>query len=1192
VLCRVCSAENLEGKRFCGDCGAALAAQCPSCGVGIQPGKRFCGDCGATLDTTAAAGTPPSVPRLPTWPGNGEGVLAAPSPTELRHVSVLFCDLVGFTPLSESRDPAEVREILSGYFDLARAIVARYGGLIEKFIGDAVMAVWGAPVANEDDAERAVRAALELVSAVAAYGRDRAIDLAARVGVVTGEAATTETPEEGMVIGDRVNTAARIQSAAPAGSCYVDEMTRTATAAAIAYSDAGEHTLKGKAEAMRLFEAMRVVAATAGSQRAGVLEAPFTGRDHELRLLKELFHVSAERCSARLLLVSGVAGVGKSRLAWEFFKYIDGLAGGVLWHSGRCLSYGEGVSYWALSEMVRARLQIGEDDPLDVVAERLRSGLERWITDPGERGFIEPRLAQLLGLPVLEALEREELFAGWRLFFERLAEHLPVVIVVEDLQWADAGLVEFLDHVLDWSADHAIFLLVLTRPEGADRSGLVLSRRNLTSLSLDPLSDELIGTVLDGLVADLPKDARARIIERSEGIPLYTVETVRSLLDSNTLARGPDGSLRLVGELGALEIPPGLKALIASRLDGLTTDERRLVKECAVLGDSFPRQAIEAVTDADAAALEELLASLVRKEVLTVRADKLSPERGHYAFTQSLIRSVAYDTLTRSERKARHVRTASHLRRAFPDDGAEVIEVIAAHLHDAYRAAGDDQDAEVIRSEAKDAYLAAGDRAELVGAPAAAETAYMNAVELTADEAERTGLLEKAGSMATMVGANDRALEYFEAVVSAHREAGRVVDSARVTIMLAERVLSSGRAEESVDLLRAALSSLDPATAPPDVIASLEERLGRHLWYAGRPQETAEPTEHALTLAQHWELPETYARALQMKAYLYVSAGRVGEAIVNLEASLEAARRSGLTRVEMTAENLIADICMTFDRPEAEEHCLAGLVLARRRGDRNAELNLTVNLLYVLTLAGRFDEVSQRANELLDVTSGVSGARVTGLHQRLAVLDAIRGKTEQARIHVDVIRESGESDDMQEVASRAMEEAAIALAERDHLRALEAASNAIDICIRDLRIPSHEVVRASFPDGVDAALALGDLEAVDRLVAMFAVRPPGEVPPFLRMQVRRAQALAAAARGADEGVEQTLVAVEAAFGDLGYRYWRARVQLDLAEWIARQSRPDEATALADAAAATFAELRVDPMLARAHAVSALEPSGH
>ena len=509
MRCPACGGETPDGKRFCRNCGGSLLAVCSACGGQIEAGDRFCADCGAPIEAAAAPAAPPAQPSQE----------VAFLTTELRHVSVLFCDLVDFTPFSENRDPEEVREVLSGYFDLARSIVARYGGVVEKFIGDAVMAVWGAPVAKEDDAERAVRASLELLSAVAAYGSEHQADLQARVGIVTGEAATTATAEEGRVIGDRVNTAARIQSAAPPGCCYVDETTRSATAAAIAYIDAGEHELKGKAEPVRVFQATRVIAAIAGSQRSGVLEAPFIGRDHELHVVKELFHASADRHSARMVLVSGVAGVGKSRLSWEFFKYLDGLAGEVLWHAGRCLSYGEGVSYWALSEMIRARLQIGEEDPLEVVAERLHAGLERWIPDAGDREFIAPRLGQLLGLPTPKVLAKEELFSGWRLFFERLSEHLPVVMVIEDLQWADAGMVDFLDHLLEWSGDHAIFLLVLSRPEGTDRKGLGLSRRSVTTLPLDPLSDEAIGELLDGLVTGLPAAAPSAHRGKGRGNP-------------------------------------------------------------------------------------------------------------------------------------------------------------------------------------------------------------------------------------------------------------------------------------------------------------------------------------------------------------------------------------------------------------------------------------------------------------------------------------------------------------------------------------------------------------------------------------------------------------------------------------------------------------------------------------------------
>ena len=1176
MRCPECGSESSETKRFCEDCGHPLTPMCPACGAQLGPGKRFCGECGAPV---ATAVVPPPLLGEPN-PALQAPQKVVPPATELRHVSVLFCDLVGFTTFSEKRDAEEVREFLSGYFELARAVVARYGGVVEKFIGDAVMALWGAPVAKEDDAELAVRAGLELVSAVAAYGAGRYdAGLSARVGIVTGGAATTETPEEGLVIGDRVNTAARIQSAAPPGCCYVDGTTRAASAAAIAYSDAGEHVLKGKAEPVHLYQATRVVAATAGSQRSGVLEAPFTGRDHELRLVKELFHASAERSSARLVLVSGVAGVGKSRLAWEFFKYIDGLADGVLWHAGRCLSYGEGVSYWALSEMVRARLQIGEEDPLGVVAERLTSGLERWIPDASDREFIFPRLAQLLGLSSAQSLAREELFLGWRLFFERLAEHMPVVMVVEDLQWADSGMVDFLDHLLDWSADHSIFLLVLTRPEGAEQAGLVLSRRNLTTLSLDPLSDQVIGELLDGLVADLPAAGRARIVERAEGIPLYAVETVRSLLDRGVLAKGADDLLHLVGELGELEVPPGLTALIASRLDALSPAERRVVKECAVLGESFPRQAIEAVSDAVAGELNEILPSLVRKEVLTVRADKLSPERGQYAFTQSLIRSVAYDMLTRAERKARHLATAAHMRHVFPDDGAEVIEVIAAHLHDAYRAAADDPDGKQLREQTKDAYVQAGDRAESVGAPVAAEAAYLTASELSADDEERTRLIEKSAEMAMRGGSEERALDRFEQVAVAHLAADRVVDAARVAGWIATLYVMIGRSEQAVARLSEALSSLDPDTAPPEVVAGLEERLGRALLFTGRSHEAAEPTERALTLAQHHELVETYANALQIKAYLYTGAGRVEEGILNLEASLEVARKHGLVQVESRVQNLLTDLYMIYDRPGAEGHALAGLALARRQGARRNEANMVANLFYVLMLAGRWSEASSLADEVLE--SSAEAAVASLLHFRKAFLEALRGELASAKREFAYCESWKNAEDVQASAMYSSCEGALALAGGEHRKALDAATRAIEGTLAAGLPLAHEAVRLSLPDAVDAAIALGDLESADRLLDLFANHPLGEIPQFLRAQVTRAKALLAGARGNDAGVEDDLIATETAFSSLGYPIWLARAQLDRAEWLARQGRLDESARLAEQAAAGFESVGAAPMLARA-----------
>src|SRR3954462_6893779 len=341
ATCSSCGASNREGRKFCAECGSPLTAACPSCGAANEPGERFCGDCGAPLRADASAAAP---------------AREAPA-AERRLVSVLFADLVGFTTLSESRDAEEVRELLSRYFDTCRRLIELYGGTVEKFIGDAVMAVWGTPTATEDDAERAVRVGLDLVAAVSALGDEvGAPELRARAGVLTGEAAVTIGAEgQGMVAGDLVNTASRIQSAADPGTVFVGEGTRRTTEQTIAYESAGSHELKGKVEPVPLWHALRVVSGSRGSLKSQGLEAPFVGRDRELRRMKDLFHECEAGGKAHLVSAIGIAGIGKSRLAWEFYKYFDGIAQVTYWHRGRCLSYGEGVTYWALADMGRLR---------------------------------------------------------------------------------------------------------------------------------------------------------------------------------------------------------------------------------------------------------------------------------------------------------------------------------------------------------------------------------------------------------------------------------------------------------------------------------------------------------------------------------------------------------------------------------------------------------------------------------------------------------------------------------------------------------------------------------------------------------------------------------------------------------------------------------------------------------------------
>jgi class 3 adenylate cyclase/predicted ATPase len=775
------------------------------------------------------ATAPPSVAVAAAGPG---GLVA-----ERRLCSVMFCDVVGFTPLAESRDPEAVRELLSRYFEVARTVTGRYGGHVEKFIGDAVMAVWGAPVASEGDAERAVRAALDLVAAVAQLGADVGVPgLAARAGVVTGEVAVTlGAAHEGMVAGDAVNTAARVQAAAEPGMVLVDGPTQRLAAGGVGFADAGEHALKGKAEPQHLWRAVRLLADVGGVQRVDGLEAPLIGRDAELRTIKEQFHVVAERRLPRMVVVSGPAGVGKTRLGWEFEKYTDGLVEDVWWHRGRCLSYGEGVAFWALAEVVRQRLGIAEEDPADAAAGKLAAGLDRFVTDPGERAYVGLRLGRLLGVTVRGdsggPLSREELFAGWRLFFERLAAVRPVVMLVEDAHYADAGLLDFLDHLVEWVRDLPIFVLVFTRSElGQARPGFGTGRSRIT-LTLDPLDAASMDQLVEALVPGMPPAARAAVTAQAQGIPLFAVETVRALIDRD-IVQPIEGVYRLVGDVGKLAVPDSLHALLAARLDALDPGVRQLVADAAVLGTTFPPEALVAVSGQDEGTVRAALNELVRREVLGVSADPLSPEKGSYRFAQDILRQVAYDTLSRRDRKARHLKVAGHLRAAFPGDGEEVADVIARHYLEALAAWPEDNDATDIRSKAIDALIRAGERAERTGAPALAATSYataakqstvQSAVADTADgQPDVGGLWERAANAAENSADYGAAVGYADRVRDYYLDRGEARSAARAQSIAGRALRHWGRLGEAREQLTSAAEVLrtDPDT---DTVQALDE---------------------------------------------------------------------------------------------------------------------------------------------------------------------------------------------------------------------------------------------------------------------------------------------------------------------------------------------------------------------------------
>ncbi|MGD9955943.1 MAG: adenylate/guanylate cyclase domain-containing protein, partial [Candidatus Nanopelagicales bacterium] len=762
MVCSQCASTNEPGRKFCRECGTRLSQGCPSCGAANQPDDKFCGECGTPLTSAAPAAATTARPAA------APDTLAASDTTERRLVSVLFVDLVGFTSFSEGRDAEDVRAMLSRYFDAAADAVQRHGGSVEKFIGDAVMAVWGTPVAHEDDAERAVRSALEIVDRVGALGSELGLPLKARAGVLTGEAVASLTAtDQGFVTGDLVNTASRLQSAADPGTVLVGERTQRATNQSIAYAPVDPLTVKGKEEPVPAFQALRLISEMGGSGRGKAPEPPFIGREEQLRLTKELLHATGREGRPRLLHISGVAGIGKSRLVWELLKYLDGLTADTYWHAGRCPSYGDGVTFWALAEMVRTRAGIADTDDADTSRRRLVECLTRYVPDTDERRWIEPRLGHLLGLEPAPSGDRDELFGAWRRFFERVAEHGTVALVFEDLHWADPGLMDFLEGLLDASRHSPILVLTLARPELMDaRPTWGHGVRSSSVLHLDRLSDDQIRTMVTSYVDGLPADGLQRLVDRAEGVPMYAVETVRMLADRGVLEQREE-SYVAVGELGGeLDIPETLHALVAARLDGLPELERALVQDASVAGHSFTVQTVSAVNGRDPADVEPLLRQLVRKEVLDQDVDPRSPERGQYQFVQSVIKEVAYSTLSKGARRAKHLTCARWLADLADED---LVGVVASHFLEAYRADPAADDAEEVAAQARLWLQRAGDRARTLGSPALALGHATQAISLATTPEERGPLHQRAAEAAAYLADFDTAWEHHLRAVEAYR---------------------------------------------------------------------------------------------------------------------------------------------------------------------------------------------------------------------------------------------------------------------------------------------------------------------------------------------------------------------------------------------------------------------------------------
>ncbi|HET7386148.1 MAG TPA: adenylate/guanylate cyclase domain-containing protein [Nocardioidaceae bacterium] len=1178
MTCVGCGREIPGDAAFCPLCGTAQpAATCQSCAAALIPGAAFCLRCG----TPTGAATP-----LPATSAPGPAASAAPpSPAraataERRLTSVLFADLVSYTTLSESRDTEDVRELLSRYFDVCATVVGRYGGTIEKFIGDAVMAVWGVPAAHEDDAERAVRAAMELVDDVAELGRSVGLPgLQLRVGVVTGEvAATLGATGQGMVAGDPVNTASRIQATAGAGEVWVDVRTRAMTAAAVTYVDMGEHPLKGKAEPVRLFRAGSVVASVGGSQRVDGLEAPLAGRDRELRLVKELFHTTVESGRPKLVVLDGEAGIGKTRLAWEFEKYCSGIETDMFWHRGRCLSYGDGVAYWALAEAVRARLGLVDDDagpgerdrdPGDTVADRVGAALAGWVPDEAERAWMQPRLAALLGGRLGE-FQREDLFSAWTRFFERLGDDAEAVaLVFDDAQYADQGLLDFLEHLLT-NARTAVFVLLLARPELGERHPQLGGRR-ATTVPLEPLPDAAMDTLVAGLVENLPDEARRSLVARSEGVPLFAVETVRALIDRELVQ--PVGGRYVVApgqavDLSTIEAPASLHALVAARLDALTPDERRVIGDASVLGALFTREGIGMLA-ADVGDLDAVLAGLQRKELIATETDRFSAERGQFRFVQAVVRQVAYATLSRRDRKSRHLLVAGRMAAEIARHG-DLAQVAAQHLIDALEASGaDDPDVTELQARAADLLVTAGERAARLGSHADALRAYREAAGRMSAGAGRAQALYRAARAAEDSARYTESMQLAEEALAEFAEVGDSVGAGRAAAELAICRMVVGDATGAATLARSHYEALADQPGAEQVRAELAVTLARSLVSLGSARESLAVIGEALWLAEMAGDAELLTRAMSVLATYNFSHGSSRVALAISREIVDIAATEGLWRQLFATQVNLALLLRLRNLTECRQ-------MIRQASETMLEHGLSrtltwANLSTVSWSVGDWIEHEQLVREVAEADTLPAGD--------MAIVYATELWRRSAGPAPILTRPDGTSDDLNFLGWDAHIRALEALEIGDGPLAAEFAVKALEHAVADAGMTDDYV--AHLPRMVRVAVAAGEPQTARAMIEQVEASPRGLVSPALRAYESALRGLVGSHLGGDaESVESDLRDGVAALTAYGAVPDRALAQEDLGSWLIEQGRHAEAAELLRAARTTYTELGATAWLER------------
>ena len=789
LVCSRCARENPDDARFCNACGAALAPE-------------------------------------------------PPAREERKIVTAVFVDLVGSTARAERLDPEDVRAVLRRYHETLRRELERYGGTVEKFIGDAVVAVYGAPTAHEDDPERAVRAALAARESIAALNdRDDMLDLHVRVGVATGEALVAldarAAEGESMVAGDVMNTAARIQSAAPVDGILVVAATHRATERVIVYREHSPVEAKGKADPVDVWEAVEALGRVAGP--GDDPSSPLVGRDNERALLLGAFARARVERSPQLVTLVGVPGIGKSRLVVELRETAAADEEIITWRYGRCLPYGDGVTFWALGEIVKAQAGIRENDSAPLAAEKLARAVADVVAE-ADRRWVEPSLRPLVGLvseDVALADRRTELQAGWRVFLESLAEERPLVVVIDDLQWADDGLLDFVDGLLDLVEGVPLLVVCCARPELLERRpGWGGGKRNALTVSLGPLTEPDLARLVESLLGRDPADAelRANVVELASGNPLYAEELVRMRTSGGDLAGLPDTVL----------------GIVTARVDLLPYAEKELLRDAAVMGGVVWSDGLQVVSTRERDEVDELLRSLGRKEFL--RRERQSAVAGatQHSFVHSLVRDAVYAQLPRPDRVDRHVRVARWIE-SLPDDRREDrAELLAHHYVEAIelsRSAG--LDSTELVPAASSALRESGMRAFAVGAYPAAIRTIRACAEL--DEAGLDARALRALGKA-LAFAENRGLEELQRAYDLMRASGDPIEAAATAADLSFAYWQHGNGAASETWIERALE-LVRGDEPSRHVAHVLAQAARRSMLAGDSEEAVELAGRAIELA-------------------------------------------------------------------------------------------------------------------------------------------------------------------------------------------------------------------------------------------------------------------------------------------------------------------------------------------------------